>query len=345
MTCHKPKVDVDSKLRPPSIRDVAREAGVSHQTVSRVLNKHPSVKLETKELVLRVIAELNYRPNQAARALATSRSKTIGILQSSRAEYGPSASIASIELAARDAGYWVSTANVDGSDPISVMEGVGHLLAQAVDGLVVVAPQVSVLETLANMSIVVPYVTLQSTSFDDAHGLGVDQEFGARLATRHLIELGHRSIHHLAGPQNWIEADARMQGFLKEMTEHDLPVAAPFLGDWTAEFGYHAGRELLHIRDFTAVFCSNDQMALGMIHAVRDAGLSVPRDISVVGFDDIPEAAHYFPPLTTVRQDFRELGRRCVSVLLGGLSSEAELYSGNVQPELVVRSSTAPAAF
>ena len=336
---------MDSKLRPPSIRDVAREAGVSHQTVSRVLNSHPSVKAETKELVLRVIAELNYRPNQAARALATARSHTIGILQSSRAEYGPAAAIASIELAARDAGYWVSTANVDGSDALSVMEGVGHLLTQAVDGLVVVAPQVSVLETLAEMSISVPYVTLQSSSFDDAHSLGVDQEFGARLATRHLIELGHRGIHHLAGPQNWIEADARMQGFLAEMNEHDLPVQAPFLGDWTADFGYHAGQELLRIRDFTAVFCSNDQMALGLIHAIRDAGLSVPRDVSVVGFDDIPEAAHFAPPLTTVRQDFRELGRRCVTLLLGGLSSATESYSGNVLPELVVRASTAPASF
>jgi DNA-binding LacI/PurR family transcriptional regulator len=165
---------------------------------------------------------------------------------------------------------------------------------------------------------------------------------GARLATRHLIDLGHTEIMHISGPQDWIEAEARMQGFLQEITEAELRTRAPILGDWSAHFGYYAGLELLRFRDFTAVFAGNDQMALGFIHACRDVGLDVPGDISVVGFDDIPEAAHYYPPLTTVRQNFAELGRRAVSILLtelGGSADDAHNHD-SITPELVVRTSS-----
>ncbi|GLJ80156.1 LacI family DNA-binding transcriptional regulator [Microbacterium imperiale] len=330
----------DATGRRPSIRDVARLAGVSHQTVSRVLNNHPSIRAETKERVLAVMAELDYSPNRAARALVTSRSHTIGVLTSSATQYGPASSIAAIEAAARARGFWVTTANVDAADPNSIQAGLAHLVAQAVEGLVVIAPQVRVIRAIAAQSIGIPYVTLQSTEVDPGHALSVDQIAGARLATRHLIELGHRSIYHIAGPQDWIEAEARMRGFLEEMSDSDIPTTAPVLGDWTAEFGYYAGRELLRVRDFTAIFSSNDQMALGLLHAIRDEGLDCPRDISIVGFDDIPEAAHFWPPLTTVRQDFAELGRRCVDLLLG--QGEGEVEQPVLLPELVVRSSAGP---
>ena len=203
-----------------------------------------------------------------------------------------------------------------------------------------IAPQERVFDTLAQLSIDVPYVTLQSTGRDPDHALSVDKIAGARMATRHLIELGHTGIYHLAGPQDWIEAEARMRGFLDEMSAQDVPTTAPILGDWTADFGYYAGRELLTVRDFTAIFASNDQMALGLMHAVRDAGLEIPRDLSIIGFDDIPEAAHFWPPLTTVRQDFAELGRRCVALLLGDLDPAAGDYRGTIVPELIVRGST-----
>jgi DNA-binding LacI/PurR family transcriptional regulator len=324
--------------RRPSIRDVARLADVSHQTVSRVLNDHPSIRPETRERVLRVMAELQYQPNRAARALVTSRSQTIGVIAESRVQYGTSASIAAIELAARARGYWVSTANIEGTNPESIDAALAHLTAQSVDGLVVIAPQVRVFRAIAARRIGVPYVTLQSTLLDAEHNLSVDQIAGARLATRHLIGLGHRQIYHLTGPQDWIEAEARMRGFLEEMSANDLSTTAPILGDWTAEFGYYAGRELLRVRDFTAVFSSNDQMALGLLHAIRDEGLDAPRDISIVGYDDIPEAAHFWPPLTTVRQDFAELGRRAVALLFG----EAE-GAPTIMPELVVRASSGPA--
>ncbi len=333
------------RVRAPSIRDVARLAGVSHQTVSRVLNNHPSIRPETKQRVLDVMADLQYKPNRAARALVTSRSRTIGILSASSTQYGPASSIAAIEAAARASGYWVSTANIESSDAASIADGLAHLAAQGIEGLVVIAPQARVFDTLARLSIDVPYVTLQSTDQETVRTLSVDQIAGARMATRHLIELGHRGIYHLAGPQDWIEAEARMRGFLDEMSAQDVPTTAPILGDWTAQFGYYAGRELLTVRDFTAIFASNDQMALGLMHAVRDAGLEIPRDVSIVGFDDIPEAAHFWPPLTTVRQDFAELGRRCVALLLGDIDPGAPEQPATIVPELIVRGSTGRASF
>ncbi len=329
----------DAGARRPSIRDVARLADVSHQTVSRVLNDHPSIRPETRARVLDVMAQLQYRPNRAARALVTSRSQTLGILAASSTQYGPASSIAAIEAAARARGYWVSTANIDARDPDSLSQGLAHLSAQSIEGLVVIAPQVRVIRAIAALHLDIPYVTLQSAELDPGHTLSVDQIAGARLATRHLIERGHRQIYHLAGPQDWVEAEARMRGFLEEMAASDIPTTAPILGDWTADFGYYAGRELLSVRDFTAIFSSNDQMALGLLHAIREAGLDVPGDISIVGFDDIPEAAHFSPPLTTVRQDFTELGRRCVDLLLGG-GADAGESPGAIAPELVVRASS-----
>ncbi|UFS61195.1 LacI family DNA-binding transcriptional regulator [Subtercola endophyticus] len=329
--------------RAPSIRDVARLAGVSHQTVSRVLNDHPSIRVETRARVQQVMDDLQYRPNRAARVLVTSRSQTIGVLASAASMYGPASSIQALEQAARAEGYFVNTVNLDGTDRDSIERGLNHLLDQAVEGLVVIAPQVRVFETFHDMNISLPFVTLQSTVASQ-NALSVDQITGARLATRHLIDLGHRNIYHLAGPQDWIEAEARMHGFLSEMSDRDVAATAPILGDWTAEFGYYAGRELLRVRDFTAIFSSNDQMALGLIHAIREAGLDVPRDVSVVGFDDIPESAHFWPPLTTVRQDFAELGRRAIALLLGTLDDQIAAQPGLV-PDLIVRGSTAPPIF
>ena len=330
------------KGRAPSMRDVARIAGVSHQTVSRVINHHPSIRESTKQRVLAVMDELQYRPNRAARALVTSRSNTIGVLAASAASlYGPASSISAIEDAARDAGYYVTVAHLGSLDHEDIVAAIDHLMAQAVEGVVVVAPQAPVLEAISAVSIGVPYVTMQTAGVLEGHELSVDQIAGARKATRHLIDLGHRRIVHLAGPQDWLEARARMKGFFDELDSAGLARTEAVLGDWTADFGYAAGRELLADRGVTAVFSSNDQMALGVLHAIRDAGLEVPGDISVVGFDDIPEAAHFWPPLTTVRQDFGELGRRCIALLLADIDGVTSPVGEVVQPQLIVRASTA----
>ena len=331
------------KGRAPNIRDVAALAGVSYQTVSRVLNNSESIKDSTRLRVLDAIEQLGYRPNQAARALVTSRSRSIGVLSAdSKEHYGPTTAINSIEQHARQAGYRLSITNINSSDSSSIKAGLDYLLSQAVEALVVIAPQVRVFDVIHELSLTVPFVTLESTGRDPRHSLSVDQIAGARLATRHLIDLGHEDILHISGPQDWIEAEARMQGFLQEINVADLRVRAPVLGDWSAHFGYYAGLELLKFRDFTAVFAGNDQMALGFMHACSELGLSIPGDISVVGFDDIPEAAHFWPPLTTVRQNFAELGRRAISLLLAELNGSVEREHLSVPAELIVRETTAP---
>ena len=333
------------KVRAPNIRDVAALAGVSYQTVSRVLNDSPSIKASTRQRVQDVIAEIGYRPNQAARALVTSRTRTIGVLSSQNAHYGPTTSVNAIEVAACEAGYRLSITSVATGDYASIKSAIDYLLSQAVEALVVIAPQVRVFDALTDLSISVPYVTIESTGRNLDHSLSVDQVTGARLATKHLIDLGHTEITHISGPQDWIEADARMQGFLREINDAELRTRAPILGDWSAHFGYYAGLELLRFRDFTAVFAGNDQMALGFMHACRDSGLDVPGDISVVGFDDIPEAAHFSPPLTTVRQNFAEIGRRAISLLLSELGGGVGQNHDQIAAELIVRSSTAAPAW
>lgn len=328
------------RARMPSIRDVARLAGVSHQTVSRVLNEHPSIRPETKKRVLDAISVLDYRPNLAARALVTSKSHTIGILSATIGEFGPASSIAAIEDAARGEGYSVNTVNLPETTPEAIGEAIRQLAREQVSGIVALAPQVRVFNVLRGMAVGVPFVSLQTASGSDGFTLAADQVAGARLVTEHLIGLGHTDVLHLAGPQDWIEAESRMRGYLDALREADLPTFPPIRGDWTADFGYFAATELARRGDFTAVFAANDLMAVGLMHGFRDAGLDVPRDVSVVGFDDIPVAAHVCPTLTTVHQDFPELGRRAVRILLAEIRGEQAPELGALEPSLRVRESS-----
>ncbi|WP_396652317.1 LacI family DNA-binding transcriptional regulator [Microbacterium sp. 1.5R] len=329
------------RARMPSIRDVARLAGVSHQTVSRVLNDHPSIRPETKAKVLDAISVLDYRPNLAARALVTSKSNMLGILSATVGEFGPTSSIVGIEDAAREEGYSVSTLNLSATSPEAIGSALRQLAREQVDGIVVLAPQVRVFHVLRAMASDTPFVSLQSASGSDGVSLSADQVAGARTATEHLITLGHSDIIHLAGPQDWIEAESRMRGYLEALREADLPTFPPIRGDWTADFGYFAGQELARRRDFTAIFVANDQMAIGLMHGFRDAGIRVPEDVSVVGFDDIPVSAHVAPTLTTVHQDFPELGRRAVRLLLAQIRGEDPPVFGALQTTLRTRESAA----
>ena len=325
------------------MRDVAHLAGVSHQTVSRVINGHPSIRDATRDRVLSAMDELHYRPNRAARALVTARSNTIGVLAASAAAlYGPVSSIGAIQDAGREAGYYVTVAHMGDLSADGIAAGLEHLIAQAVEGIIVIAPADRVLDEIAAIGVGVPYVTLQAGRDHAENELSVDQIAGARAATRHLIELGHRHIVHLSGPLEWIEALARLRGYEQELTEAGLPVPEVVLGDWTAARGYEAGLKLLADPSVTAVFASNDQLALGLYHAAHERGRDIPGEVSVVGFDDIPEAAHFWPPLTTVRQDFTELARRCMARLLTEIDGRSEPTPGNIQPELIVRASTGP---
>ncbi|MGH1524911.1 LacI family DNA-binding transcriptional regulator [Leifsonia sp. L25] len=326
--------------RAPGVREVAAAAGVSRQTVSRVLNDHPSIRPATRERVLAAMADLNFRPNRAARMLTTARSRTIGVLASSASSlFGPASSIDAVEQAAREAGYFVTVAHAASLDPGDLGAAVDHLGAQSVEGVIVIAPQRAAQEAMTALSLAVPSVTLHGAGIAGDDGVFVDQVEGARLATRHLLARGHTRIAHLSGPGDWSEARARRDGFVAELAAAGLDPVVSREGDWTAASGAAIGAELLDDPDLTAVFSSNDQMALGLLHAARERGRRVPEDLAVVGFDDIPEAAYFAPPLTTVRQDFAELGRRGVARLVALIEGRELAFDAPVAPVLVVRAS------
>ena len=336
-------VAAPGRPRPPAMSDVAARAGVSHQTVSRVLNDHPSVRPETRDRVLAAIAELGYRRNTAARALVTRRSGTIGVMTTGSPYFGPSSTLIAVEEAAREYGYFVSVATLAVFDQDGVSRAVEHFLSQSVEGVIVIAPHAEVRDALAPYVDEVPLVTIAAGFAEGlgVHTMSVDQELGARLATRHLLDLGHRTVTHLAGPQDWLDARARVEGWRAEIHAAGAPEGELIQGDWGADCGYLVGQELVERGAPTAVFAANDQLALGLLRAFHEAGVSVPGDVSVVGFDDIMGSAHFIPPLTTVRQDFTALGRRCLEMLHSAMANE-ELDHTPVVPHLVVRSSTGP---
>ncbi|GAA3767557.1 LacI family DNA-binding transcriptional regulator [Micromonospora maritima] len=322
------------------MRDVARLAGVSHQTVSRVLNGLPNVSDSVRERVERAVAQLGYRPNVSARALITKRTMTLGVVSVSTQQYGPAGTLTGISEAARRAGYFVSVTVLDAVDRQSMRSAIDHLLAAAVDGVIVIAPVGSVVEAVAGVARTVPLVMVEARDGEQSVA-GIDQVGGARTATRHLLDLGHRTVAHVRGPINWFEADARVSGWLTELMAAHAPVPEVLVGDWSPRSGYEAGRRILERSDVTAVFAANDQMALGLLRAFEEAGRSVPGDISVVGFDDLPESEFFHPPLTTVRQDFAEVGRRCIAEIVARIDGTSPPSAGLIVPEMVVRDSTA----
>ena len=333
--------EADGRPRPPSIRDVAERAGVSYQTVSRVLNEHPSLRPDTVDRVRAAIDELGYRPNRAARALVTARNHTIGVLLTARALHGPFSSFITIVEAARERGYTVTTTPNASDDPADILAGLDALLAHGVEGIVAIAPQDRAREAVRMSGAAVPVLTLQGGP-SEAHDYGFDQQEGARLAVRHLLALGHRRIAHLPGPSGWAEAEERQRGYEAIMREHGLPSLVMPEGDWTPSSGLAIGLRVLPVLRPTAVFAGNDEMAVGLLAAAHDLGLSVPLDLSVVGFDDVPYAQHLRPALTTVRQDFVELGRRAIGVLLDEVEGTVPAEPPpRVLPYLVVRESAA----
>nr|WP_197977704.1 LacI family DNA-binding transcriptional regulator [Plantibacter sp. CFBP 8798] len=347
----------DEKTRVATIFDVARLAGVSHQTVSRVLNDLPNVRPATRQRVEQAIAQLRYTPSQAARSLVTRRSRTIGLITTGGPDYGPSSTALGFNEAARDARYAVSMASMLESDPASLRQAVELLLRQNVEAIVLIAAHRGALDAVRGIELGVPLVAVESSRRDGFHRVSIDQYQGARILVDQLVGLGHRRIVHLAGPADSVDALERVRGWRDALSEHGLVAREPLVGDWTPASGFRLGRELvadLGVRDdddgwsgervgesFTAVFAANDQMALGVIHALSERGLRVPDDVSVVGFDDIPEAEHFAPPLTTMRQDFPALGRTIMSTLLEVLSDADSVGVVRSVPQLVVRESTA----
>jgi DNA-binding LacI/PurR family transcriptional regulator len=329
--------------------DVARLAGVSHQTVSRVLNDHPNVRAETRERVLSAMRELDYQPNSAARTLVTRRSNTLGIVTLDSTLFGPASMVYGIEQAARAAGWFVTIASVNSLAGTSVVEAVNRLREQGVEGIIAIVPKDSGLSALSSLSLDLPLVGVGAGRAGGIPTVGVDNTAGAAAATRHLLELGHRTVHHIAGPAGWPESRQRSAGWRATLKAAGAVVPEILVGDWSARAGYEMGQRLARDRTVTAIFCANDHTALGALRAVSEVGRRVPDDVSVVGFDDIPEAPFMIPPLTTVRQDFGEVSRRSMALLLDLTGSHPRAEHGEgaspdirLAPHLVVRDSSGP---
>jgi len=327
-------------VRPPSMADVARTAGVSAQTVSRALRGSPNVNPETKRRVLAAVEQLGYRFNNAARVLASGRSHTLGlVLLHSGGYYSRSAVTAGVEAAAGEAGYAVSISAIAELDTALMERSLSKLADQGVDGIVIAVPLISVTQKMEDITRDIPTVTLDGSRTAGARVLGIDQQEAGRVATQHLLDLGHRQVWHVAGPDEWIEARQRRQGWQECLAAAGIVPPPPLEGDWSPDSGYRQGQILAMIPEVTAVFAASDEMAFGLIRALRERDRSVPGDVSIVSVDDIALAAYCAPPLTTVRQDFYHSGVAAVALLLDG---SGELGPRIEPATLSVRASTAP---
>lgn len=318
------------------MNEVARHAGVSHQTVSRVINEPEQVRPETREKVLRAMEELGYRRNLSARTLVTQRSELLGVVWSGAGYFGPSSTIAGIEVAARAQG-WASivAAVTEGDDLGRVIESFWE---RGVDGLVIVAPHEAMVQQVRAHTRGLPTVLVADKEFDaDFHVVSVDQRLGSELATRHLTAAGHRRITMLSGSADWFDAQARVAGFHAELAASGIDPEAVVVGDWTAEYGYDYARLLLTGDLPDAVVCGNDSMAMGMLAAFRESGVRVPDDVAVVGFDDIEGAAWTAPPLTTVHQPFSDLGVLTIETLVAAVDGAPPGTRRTIAPYLQVR--------
>nr|WP_243745189.1 LacI family DNA-binding transcriptional regulator [Streptomyces hainanensis] len=334
---------MQTRRRRVSMADVARLAGVSSQTVSRVSNGHPGVVETTRQQVLAAMKELGYRPNSAARALKRGEFRTIGIILFTLSTTGNVRTLEAISSSAAQEGYATTLLPVAVPTQDGVRGAFTRLGELAVDAVIVIM-EVHLLDA-ATVSLPpnVQVVVADSDAGDRYSVVDTDQAGGTREAVRHLLDLGHRTVWHLAGPEESFAAERRTAAWRATLTEAGRAIPPLVRGDWSAESGYRAGLRLAEQPDCTAVFTANDQMALGLLRALREKGRAVPEDVSVVGFDDIPEAGSFMPPLTTIHQDFAEVGRRCVDGVLRQMRADTTERGTTLVPTwLVRRDSTAP---
>ena len=323
-----------------SMREVALRAGVSGQTVSRVVNDSPRVEPSTRARVEAAMRELGYRPHRAARALRTGRTQTIGLVVSTLASVGNSRMLQAVADAAARRSYALTVVTAVGAGGLA--DAFERLHDQGVDGAIVLN-EASALARDAGVPRDLHLVVVDAPVGDTAPSYSTvqsDHDAGARLATEHLLALGHATVWHLAGPVDSFAAAERERGWREALEGNGLIVPPLVRGDWTAASGHTAGGALAERADVTAVFCANDQMALGLFRALADAGRRAPDDVAVVGFDDVADAADYRPPLSTVHQDFDGLGERAVEALVAAIGGGAPVLE-LVATRLIVRDSSA----
>jgi DNA-binding LacI/PurR family transcriptional regulator len=329
----------------PSIRDVAAAAGVSYQTVSRVLNDSPRVNPDTRRQVLDTIERLGYRPNRAARALGSGRASTVTVVAANTALYGYATTLQGIEEAARSAGLAVGVRVVESDEPADVRLAVEHVSDPAAGGVVVIAFDAASAEVLRALPASVPAVA--ATEAGGLAGISrsmifLDERQAAADATKHLLDLGHRTVHHVAIPSE-TGTSARQSGWRAALESAGAPVPEVLRAGWDVRSAYLSGRALAADPDVTAVLCGNDDTALAVRRALYEAGRDVPGDVSIIGFDDVPGAAYWTPALTTVRMDFVALGRACLAAITAELAGAAPQVTALEPPSLVIRESTGPA--
>lgn len=326
-----------------TLHEVAEDAGVSHQTVSRVINGSPHVATNTRKRVLASIKRLNYRPNFMARGLVMQRSHTVGVVSFGTNFYGPAQMVDNIDRSLQERGYGFTTTTIRKMTIGHLRVAVQKLRDQAVDGIVMITPIHSInLDPVQKLCTGIPFVMIDIALGAQLPSVVIDQHCGGRLATQHLLDLGHEQIVEISGPLDWSDASLRHQGWLDAMKRAGLKPGRSIESDWSAAGGYEATQTLL--RDgvsFTGLVAGNDQMALGALRALRELGLNVPKDVSVVGFDNLPESAFFEPPLTSVKQDFTALGRQSAEYLVALIEDpEMPPQQRVLYPELVIRQST-----
>ncbi len=327
--------------RVPVMKDVATLSGVSHQTVSRVVNGLSNVSDGTRARVLEAMQQLSYHPNSAARALVTNRTRSIGVIGTNTALFGPASNLLWVVRAADAAGYSVSVAHLADSSTIATERAGIRFADQSVDGIILMEPVHTAKSSFLARRM--PVVVLGRHMRRGLPSVTYDNVGGARLAAEHLLDLGHETVWHVAGPLTWTAAIDRMSGWKAALQDRGRPVPEISGGDWTAKSGYNLGIELARNQNVTAIFASNDEMALGVVRALVVSGRRVPEDVSVVGFDNMPETEFVTPPLTTVRQDYELAANKALEMLValleGRRPSIKHVELGN---DLVLRASTAP---
>lgn len=326
------------KTKRPTLRDVAREANVSYQTVSRVINDSDHVSPLTRNRVQKAIDTLGFRPNRAAQIMQTERSHTIEVILFYA---GFNNFLYEMARASQRLGYHFSISAITEEEFVPTLESAA---SRFVDGLILlpVTRGIEDYETLRDLIDGIPFVQISANAGSNIPSVMYDQMQGARLAAQHLIDLGHRQMAEISGPLLNYDGGDRHQGWITTLKNHGLDYSMSVEGDFNIESGYRAMNRLLDEgAQFTAVFVGNDSMAFGAHTALRERGLRVPEDVSIVGFDDIPESAHFVPGLTTIRQDFELIGRMAVEFVVSMIENpDTPVYQRILQPKLIVRNST-----
>jgi DNA-binding LacI/PurR family transcriptional regulator len=332
-------------MRRSTIREVALRAGVSHQTVSRVINHSPDVAEPTRELVLRAIAELDYHPNAQAVGLSRNRSDIVGVIVDTVTEPFFTQILDGVLRGLRTRGRLLLLATVDNASQLDAIDTLQR--SRRIDGMVIVLPLATSFDRVRRMFGRVPTVHVDLQYDMDVHGISVNNFQGAYIATEYLIKLGHRRIGIITGRQDIPVGQVRLDGYCAALNDYGVPFdpALVATGDFSCASGRVGMEQLLKLDSPpTGLFACDDQMAFGAIQTLRSHGLDVPRDCSVIGFDDTFDAARYSPPLTTIRQQLREMGElaaESVCRLIDGETLDPARIT--LDTELVVRESTRPA--